>query len=449
MADDSNPLMVEDPEENGEPQVTDARSTVLTVCLDATYSGLAAICRCLATIVRCVVSEFGSLYPTCVSFFTLGKHKRLSEDDRGIVVRQDGYIASWMFGLLLAAFLFVVTLSRRLSLQQKYPVEEYFKQIVLIVVMGIGIVGLLAATCSDAVQRRISKTDDDDNSQNNANIPSHVKWHYSVPLVGLALFLAGIFAMDVLKLIAYSACLKADPHDYGPGRAVAGMFYHLFKCIFCLTILLFLFVYRNPRRHLYGISHVRYFFALVAAAILFLYFDLEVLHSYESTSAHEYCSKAARKLTLAQNCFCLKTSEFKSALGAGAYLSPFYIEFFLLATERLLLMFNNMRHDRQDRAEVIQEHPDVRLDQHDGRQDHRDVGQDQPEVRQDHHDARLDSQQLAEPNEVHIPFTCSKHFAVVPSIGLIIAVVYMTLTFSLKWCLTRDKTRHVNLVLSV
>ena len=217
-------------------------------------------------------------------------------------------------------------------------------QTVLIAFVGANVVGLLFLICRAKPCRQQSST------------AARLKptWRQQaqivIPLFGMLVFLLGIMLLDLSLCYAYLACLASTGACYQRTSGYIGMTYHLLRCVFSICIYLFICIYSSSRyRRFTNPRVVRYLLCLMVACMLFLYYDLE---SYFIAGApidyFDQCNQDPKDFHLLsrdERCTCYISEEFLFTYGIQGFLSPFYVEFYLLATERVLHMFSSLETD--------------------------------------------------------------------------------------------------------
>ena len=269
------------------------------------------------------------------SLLTNGYHKRIDRKS-GVVLRMDGYIAALLAGVFMTS-LFVSLSSIRFFVRDvDKAVKPFVVKLALSVFFGFGIVVLFVLNC-----RRVCL----------ANLKRPVVRGVSntaqtlIPLFGLAGFLVGILILEVWNSMAYISCFYDGHTGYEVVPAVTGLAYHALKCVFVTFLFLFICLYSHtPFR---SSCLIRYFLCLIVASALFLYFDFETFVSSPALS-YEYCSEPRQQLSPTQQCNCRKTEMFEFAHDKENLMQPIYVEFFILAAERVLHMFAIMNTDTEE-----------------------------------------------------------------------------------------------------
>ena len=286
----------------------------------------------------------GPMLSAFSSFFTIGYHTKVLQQT-GVVIQQDGYIASLLAGILVTSYFIGLSLSRYMI----YDVTRWISlpqlQTFLIAFVGANVVGLLFLICRAKPRRR-------QQSSRATSLISNWRQHAQtvIPLFGMLVFLLGIMLLDLSMCYAYLACLASTGACYQRTSGYIGMMYHLLRCVFSICIYLFICIYSSSRcRRFTSPVIARYLLCLMVACMLFLYYELE---SYFIAGApvdyFDQCNQEPDTLSRDEKCTCLMSDEFIFAYDVQGELHPFYVEFFLLATERVLHMFSSQGNDEDD-----------------------------------------------------------------------------------------------------
>ena len=279
------------------------------------------------------------------SFFTIGYPTKVARRS-GVVIQQDGYIASLLAGILVTACYVGIASSRYIT----FNVDEYFNlchlQIAYGVFVGSNIVGLLFLICRAKAHRTVDAVHSDADREETWRQRAQTV----IPLFGMLIFLLGIVLLDLSMCFSYIACLATTGKCYLRLTGYLGLMYHLLRCMFAICIYLFICIYSSSRyRRFTNPRVVRYLLCLMVACMLFLYYDLE---SYFIAGApvdyFDQCNQDPKDFHLLsrdERCTCYISEEFLFAYKIQGFLSPFYVEFFLLATERVLHMFASLGKD--------------------------------------------------------------------------------------------------------
>ena len=225
------------------------------------------------------------------------------------------------------------------SADQSHAVNHYHVQIALIVVMSVASAGLLFLTCVRRLRERISVRHipaDDGAMTSSSAAMRRVRAHVWIPLVALFVLLVGIVLMNLLQIVAHVDCFDvlSSSVGYTSQHAAVGVLYHASMCTFCLAMFLFVCVFCLAYMRMRRTSALRYFLCLLLTAMLFLYFDLELT---VLQPVNNMCP--SHNLTRCEQCIRRETKHFQTALKMERLLLPFYLEFFVLATDRLLPVF--------------------------------------------------------------------------------------------------------------
>lgn len=277
------------------------------------------------------------------TLLTIGYAKRSG----GIVAvpQPDGYISSLMTYLLLTAAMIALMLSQTLSLSQTTSVTRHFIFLTVSIVLAGSTCALLTVTCCARVRRRISV-----DCQPRPGLSS-LSWRVCaqtiIPLLGLLLFLLGILLIEIMKSIAYASCLANSGYKRKTlARGVIGFSYHVIKSIFSISVFTFICVYSTPRRCLINSARIRYLLAVFLATMTYLYTDMAAYtYFFQSVEySRPICYRTPPpEMTLHQQCVCVKTAQFHRAAVVQQYVHPFYIEFLMLAIERMFHVFSVMK----------------------------------------------------------------------------------------------------------
>ena len=278
------------------------------------------------------------------SFFRIGYHKKI-ERPSGVVIQQDGFIASMMLGMLVTALLIGLSSSRYLLRAQKYMfvIDMFFVQIGLILLLAVNIIGLIFVMCHTKTHTALNAVAGTEQSDTTTFCQNWRQESQRIfPLVGLGTFLVGILFVEVPKWFAFLVCVVTSNQCYERSRGYIGLIYHTLVPVFCVCTFLFVCTHSRTTHAFPSSSFLRYFLGLIVACILFMYFDLETWCFIPNTY-HDYCNLPSDQLAPEEQCNCLKGPIFDFANNVEDYLQPFYVEFFLLAAERVVHMFNSMR----------------------------------------------------------------------------------------------------------
>lgn len=278
------------------------------------------------------------------SLLTVGFHKKVVRRNGVAVIQQDGYISSLMLYLFVTAVLIGLMLSYNLSDKIDPPNAQYPVLGASSLVILLSICGLLTVTFNAKVRRMIhcyrlcSTTFIAGYLRNWARNAQTV-----IPVMGMLFFLIGIQFMELSRALAYTECIIS--HGFYTYRFLV-IVVHLLNSGFSVSVFLFICVYSSKQRDLVNSSRIRYILALILAAMTYFYVDMTVfIHWSRTGSSVNICESASKQLR--QQCVCMKTKLDAAANGVGRYMHPFYIEFFLLAIERMFHRFDSMGPDHR------------------------------------------------------------------------------------------------------
>ena len=279
-------------------------------------------------------------------FFTIGNHTKVARNS-GVVLQQDGFIASLMAGILVTSVFVGGSLSRYITRELDKFIDIDQVHIGLLVLLSVNIVGLLVVMFQS--KRRQTSVDAVSAHASRHRSPPPQTWRKTassvILLIGLLIFLLGILLESLSLAFAYVMCLATTTHCYQQrALSYSVVAYFLLKCIFCVCIYLFICMHSSPkyRWRRGGSRAVRYLLCLTVACMLFLYYNQEAFFLLRPAEYFDFCELEPRLLTRDEQCVCGTTPEFTAAFRLGDRVAAFYVEFFLLASERLLHLFSSM-----------------------------------------------------------------------------------------------------------
>ena len=279
---------------------------------------------------------------TIESFFTVGHHHRQVAPSGHVVLQQDGFISSVIACLFVTAMVVVLSLAPVMRLNQASSGELFFGQFVLSIVVAFSTVMLLVTGCNKNIQNYLSVSRQRNNlDARNCTADMRERLQYVIPLATLFLFLIAVLIMDCAIVFAFSQCFDARNSTFFFDAFT--VCYHLIKSAFYCGLFWFLTVYSLPSRNFWNLSCVRFILGLLVTALLCLYVDFEVTYSRQIATKNHLCAHDGVNMTLAQQCVCQNTQGFQFAFSIRDLLYPIYVQFFLIATESLILMLISLR----------------------------------------------------------------------------------------------------------
>ena len=262
-------------------------------------------------------------------------------------------MAAIMAGMLVMSFLVSLTSCRTILRELDKTVKGYYYMFAVITFLSFNSIGLCFIICKRRLRHVVSVVDQYSSIETTSS-----SWRQraqtAIPLAGLFVFLLGILVMELAKTASFVTCLVKVHECYDRIGGYVGTIYHIVKCTFCICVFVFICVYSLSKYRLHSsCMFLRYLLCLLAACMLYLYYDLEAW-VFASYIYNEHCKLDAKLLTPAEQCGCFKTTLFNLAYDIEDQLAPFYVEFFLLATERVLHMFSAIKTDDVDANTGVQ-----------------------------------------------------------------------------------------------